>query len=92
MCQYKIQFISFAEDFKLAVAAIILLPRVTKRRFKRKSKNQSVRGEFKEREEEDAKRKNFYLTIILLLQTSAKVLSSLKLHLFIFPMFMTFFQ
>ena len=54
------------------------LPRVTKRRFNRKSKKQRVRGEFKEREEKDAKQKNFYLTIILLLQTSAKVSSSLK--------------
>ena len=53
-----------AEDFELAVAAIILLRRVRKRRFKRKLGKQWVCAEFKEREEKDAKRENFYHTNI----------------------------
>ena len=39
-----------AEDFELAVIAIILLRRVRKRRFKRKRRKQWVRTIFKERE------------------------------------------
>ena len=81
-----------AEDFQLAVTAIILLQRVRKRKFKRNPRKQRVRAKFKDREEEGAKRKNFYDTITLSWQTSAKVSSSLKLHLLVFPMLMIFFN
>ena len=54
-----------AEDFQLAVTAIILLQRVRKRKFKRNPRKQRVRAKFKDREEEGAKRKNFYDTITL---------------------------
>ena len=43
-----------AEDFELAVIAVILLRRVRKRRFKRKPRKQWVRTIFKEREEKGA--------------------------------------
>ena len=43
-----------AEDFELAVTAVILLRRVRKRRFKRKPRKQLVRTTFKEREEKGA--------------------------------------
>lgn len=51
-----------AEDFELAVAAIILLQRVRERKFKRKPRKQCVRAKFKERKEEGGKRKNFHNT------------------------------
>ena len=53
-----------AEDFELAVTAIILLRRVKKKRFKRKPTKKWVRATFKEREEKNLKRENFYNTII----------------------------
>ena len=40
-----------AEDFELAVTAIIMLRRVRKRRFKRKPRKQWFRAILKEREE-----------------------------------------
>ena len=53
-----------AEDFKLAVTAIILLRRVRKRKFKRKPRKQWVRAKFKVTEGEGAKQENFYHTNI----------------------------
>ena len=52
------------EDFELVVTAIILLQRVRKRRFKRKSRKQWVRVIFKKRQEKDAQlvRENVYHT------------------------------
>ena len=56
------------EDFELVVTAIILLQRVRKRRFKRKSRKQWVRVIFKKRQEKDAYyqlvRENVYHTDI----------------------------
>ena len=53
-----------AEDLKLAITAIILLQRVSKRRFKRKPRKQWVRAKFKETEGEGVKQENFYHTNI----------------------------
>ena len=56
------------EDLELVVTAIILLQRVRKRRFKRKSRKQWVCAIFKVREEKDAYyqlvRENVYHTNI----------------------------
>ena len=60
-----------AEDFELAVTAIILLRRVRKGRFKGKPRKQWVRAIFKEREEKDAKREIFYHTNIGIFTNSA---------------------
>ena len=49
-----------AEDFELAVTAIILLQRVREIIFKRKPGRKRVCTIFKERKETDAKQKNFY--------------------------------
>ena len=62
-----------AEDFQLAVIAIILLQRVRKRKFKRNARMlQWVRAKFKDREEGGAKWKNYKLLL--------KFSSSFKLH------------
>ena len=53
-----------AEDFELAVTAIILLQRVREKNFKRKSRKQCVRAIIKDREEKGAKRENFCHTNI----------------------------
>ena len=53
-----------AEDFELAVTAIIVLRRVRKRMFKREPRKQWVHAVFKEKEEEGAKRENFHHTNI----------------------------
>ena len=79
-----------AEGFELAVATIILLRRVWKKRFKRKNRKQWVRAIFNERKEKIAKWEN-HTNIGIFLQLLL-VSSFLKLHLFVFPMFMDFFQ
>ena len=78
-----------AEDFEFAVATIILLRRVRERSFKRKLRKQWVRA-IKEKEEMQ-KGKTFIIQTLAFI-TSAKVSSSLKLNLFVFLMFMIFFQ
>ena len=78
-----------AEDFEFAVATIILLRRVRERSFKRKLRKQWVRA-IKEKEEMQ-KGKTFIIQTLAFI-TSAEVSSSLKLNLFVFLMFMIFFQ
>ena len=78
-----------AEDFEFAVATIILLRRVRERSFKRKLRKQWVRA-IKEKEEMQ-NGKTFIIQTLAFI-TSAKVSSSLKLNLFVFLMFMIFFQ
>ena len=71
------------EDFELAVTAIILLRRIRKRRFERKARKQWVHAVFKESEEEDAKRENFYHTNWYFLQLLLKFHLLLNyIHLF----------
>ena len=67
-----------AEDFELAVSAIILLQRVREIIFKRTPRKKWVCAIFKERKETGAKRKNFYHTNIgIFFIISTKVSSSL---------------
>ena len=65
-----------AEGFELAVATIILLRRVWKKRFKRKNRKQWVRAIFNERKEKIAKWEN-HTNIGIFLQLL------LKFHLFL---------
>ena len=67
------------EDFALTVTAVILLRRVRKRRFKKNLESHGFALYLKGG-------RGYFFT------TSAEVSSSLKLHLFVFPMFINFFQ
>ena len=84
------------EYFKLAITTTILLQRVRKRRVKRKSRKEWVCAIFKEREKKlhitNLSGKTFVVKTLEFFTTSAKVLSSLKLHLFDFPMLVNFFD
>ena len=76
------------EDFELAAAAIILLGRIRKRRFKTKPRKQWVRAIIKEREEKSGKTFIIKTLVFFLLQFTIL----LKLQLLVFTMFMIFFQ
>ena len=71
-----------AEDFELAVTAIILLGRVRKKWFKRKPRKQWVHIMFKEREGKGAKQENFYHWYFLQLLLKFHILLN---YIYLFP-------
>ena len=80
------------EGFELDVIAIILLRRVRKRRFKKTLENNGFVLYLKRGNRKMQNRKTFIIQILVFFTISIKFSPSLKLHLFVFPMFMNFFQ
>ena len=76
------------EDFELAAAAIILLGRIRKRRFKTKPRKQWVRAIIKEREEKS--KKTFIIKTLVFFLLQLTIL--LKLQLLVFTHVHDFFS